>query len=74
MMNIRAKLQWMLVGALAAGLLALLLAATFPGQARNGYWIAPFCPSDLTTLEGGAICYEAATGKIRHRGEMEALP
>ena len=62
------------VAGLVAGLLvAFLLAATFPGQAKDGGLVLPFCRADLSTTEGGFMCYDTATGKIRHKGEFEVI-
>lgn len=62
------------VAGLVAGLLVIfLLGAVFSGQPKDGGLILPFCRADLSTAEGGFMCYDTATGKIRHKGEFEVI-
>lgn len=37
-------------------------------------WRPPPCPANLNDVPFGGICTEAATGKIRFRGTLEAIP
>ena len=63
----------LIVGFILGIMTFLLLGAIFPGQAKSGGLILPFCRADLTTTEGGFVCYDPATRKIRHNGEFEVI-
>jgi len=37
-------------------------------------WRPPPCPADLNDVPFGGICMDTASGKIRYRGTLEAIP
>lgn len=43
-------------------------------RTENDNWRPPPCPADLNNVPFGGICTEVATGKIRYRGTLEAIP
>jgi len=47
---------------------------TVATRTRPDQWIPPPCPADLNDVSLGGVCTEAATGKIRYRGTLEAIP
>ena len=43
------------------------------GTYASGYMILPRCQSDLSTLEGGAMCYDVETGDMIMRANGSIL-
>ena len=41
---------------------------------RIEYIVWPDCPADRSGIEFGGVCKDIATGKLFHRGTLEAIP
>lgn len=65
--------RWFVLGLLLGAAATLSLAATWPGQVKDGGVVMPFCRTDLSTTEGGFMCYDTTRRTIRHRGAFEEI-